>query len=162
VGDRVKVGDAVGDVTGKTLLVTRIRTIKNVDSSIPNAMVLNAHIFNYSSSAAESGLILNTSVTIGYDAPWQTVHRLLIDAAGSTGDILGEPEPFVLQTSLNDFYVTYELNAFTRKPNQMAVIYSELHQNIQDKFNEAGGEIITALQRAARREPHDCSQGLSA
>ena len=143
VGDRVKVGDAIGDVTEKTLLVTRIRTIKNVDISIPNSMVLSSHIINFSSSARETGLILHTSVSIGYDAPWETVHQLLIDAAGNTEHILNEPQPFVLQTSLDDFYVTYELNAFTDQPNRMATIYSELHQNIQNKFNQAGVEIMS-------------------
>jgi small-conductance mechanosensitive channel len=150
VGDRVKVGDAVGDVTEKTLLVTRIRTIKNVDISIPNAMVLSTHIVNYSSSAEDAGLILHTSVTIGYDAPWSKVHELLIEAARAIEDILPDPSPFVLQTSLDDFYVTYELNAYTNRPNRMAQIYSSLHQKIQDRFNEAGVEIMSPHYNAVR------------
>ncbi|WP_455389245.1 mechanosensitive ion channel family protein [Petrachloros mirabilis] len=144
LGDRVKIADTVGDVTEKTLLVTRIRTVKNVDITIPNSQILGAHIINYSSvSMSPDPLILNTSVTIGYDAPWRTVHDLLKQAAAATTNILTDPEPFVLQTSLNDFYVTYELNAYTGAPNKMAVTYSELHQNIQDKFNEAGVEIMS-------------------
>jgi small-conductance mechanosensitive channel len=143
VGDRVKIGEAVGDVIEKTLLVTRIRTIKNVEIAIPNAMVLNSHIINYCSSAKEHGLILHTSVTIGYDAPWRKVHELLIAAAISTEDIMKDPKPFVFQTSLDDFYVSYQINAFTDRPNEMARIYSALHQNIQDKFNEAGMEILS-------------------
>lgn len=142
-GDRVRIGETMGDVLGKTLLVTRIRTIKNEDISIPNAMVLSSHIINYSSSAQEQGLILHTGVTIGYDAPWRQVHELLIAAARDTERILKEPKPFVFQTSLDDFYVSYELNAFTDQPSYMARIYSDLHQNIQDKFNEAGVEIMS-------------------
>lgn len=142
-GDRVKIADTVGDVIERTLLVTRIRTIKNVDISIPNSMVLSNHLINFSSIAKDQGLILHTSVTIGYDAPWKTVHGLLIDAAKNTTHILKTPEPFVLQTSLDDFYVTYEINAYTDQPNKMAVIYAELHQNIQDKFNEGGVEIMS-------------------
>lgn len=143
VGDRVKIADTSGDVMEKTLLVTRIRTIKNVDVTIPNAMVLGSHLINFSSVAREQGLILHTSVTIGYDAPWRTVHALLISAARATAHILPNPEPFVLQTSLDDFYVTYEINAYTDQPHKMANIYAELHQNIQDKFNEAGVEIMS-------------------
>jgi len=144
LGDRVKIADTVGDVTEKTLLVTRIRTIKNVDITIPNSLILGAHIVNYSSvSMSTEPLILNTAVTIGYDAPWRRVHDLLKQAAVATTNILADPEPFVLQTSLNDFYVTYELNAYTGAPNKMAVTYSELHQHIQDKFNEAGVEIMS-------------------
>jgi small-conductance mechanosensitive channel len=144
VGDRVKIADTVGDITEKTLLVTRIRTIKNVDVTIPNALVLSSHIINYSSSAMmPPPLILHTSLTIGYDAPWQKVHELLIAAAKQTTHILEAPEPFVLQTSLDDFYVRYEINAYTGAPNKMATIYSELHQHIQDQFNEAGVGIMS-------------------
>ena len=143
VGDRVRIADTTGDVMEKTLLVTRVRTIKNVDITIPNAMVLSSHLVNFSSCARQQGLILHTSVTIGYDAPWRKVHELLIAAARATTHILAKPEPFVLQTNLNDFYVTYEINAYTDQPNLMATIYAELHQNIQDKFNEAGVEIMS-------------------
>jgi small-conductance mechanosensitive channel len=106
-------------------------------------MVLGSHLVNFSACARDQGLILHTSVTIGYDAPWRTVHELLIAAARATTYIMAKPDPFVLQTSLNDFYVTYELNAYTDQPNRMATIYAELHQNIQDKFNEAGVEIMS-------------------
>ena len=144
VGDRVKIADTFGDVIEKTLLVTRVRTIKNVDITIPNALVLSSHIINFSSSVTNpQPLILHSSVTIGYDAPWRKVHELLIAAARATTHILATPEPFVLQTGLNDFYVTYEINAYTDQPNLMATIYAELHQNIQDTFNEAGVEIMS-------------------
>jgi small-conductance mechanosensitive channel len=161
IGDRVKIADTVGDVVRKTLLITRVRTIKNVDVTIPNAMVLASHITNYNSSAKERGLILHTSLSIGYGAPWRRVHELLVAAAEATDGILKNPAPFVLQTALSDFYVSYELNAYTEKPNEMARIYSDLHENIQDTFNQAGVEIMsphyTALRegnRAAIPEEH--------
>ncbi|HIJ94250.1 MAG TPA: mechanosensitive ion channel family protein [Desulfuromonadales bacterium] len=150
VGDRIKISDAVGDVIENNLLITRIRTIKNVDVTVPNAMVLASHITNYSSSAEEHGLILHTTVTIGYDAPWRQVHELLIAAARATENILELPAPFVLQTSLDDFYVSYQINAFTDKPAVMARTYSVLHQNIQEKFNEAGVEIMSPHYSALR------------
>jgi small-conductance mechanosensitive channel len=150
IGDRVKIADTMGDVIEKRLLVTRVRTIKNVDVTIPNSMVLGSHIINFSSSAQERGLILHTGVTIGYDAPWRKVHELLIAAAEATEHILKEPKPFILQNSLDNSYVSYELNAYTDQPNIMTIIYSELHQNIQDKFNEAGVEIMSPQYSAVR------------
>jgi small-conductance mechanosensitive channel len=116
IGDRVKIADTMGDVIAKTLLVTRVRTIKNVDITVPNAMVLSSHIINFSSSANRRGVILHTAVTIGYDVPWKKVHELLIAAADGVERIQEEPKPFVLQTGLNDYHVTYELNAYTDKP----------------------------------------------
>jgi len=151
VGDRIKIGEITGDVIEKSVLVTRVRTIKNEEITIPNATILTSHTVNYTASARELGLILHTSVTIGYDVPWKQVHQLLIDAALATKDILNdERKPFVLQTSLDDFYVAYQLNAYTADSHRIAAIYSELHQNIQDKFNEAGVEILSPHYRAGR------------
>lgn len=150
LGDRVKIGEVTGQVVEKTLLVTRIRTTKNEDITVPNASILSGHTINYSTSSKELGLILHTSVTIGYDVPWRKVHELLIEAAVATHGINISKEPFVLQTSLDDWYVAYQLNAFTDLPEQMPAIYSELHGNIQDKFNEAGVEIMSPHYRAVR------------
>jgi len=143
IGDRVRIGEHVGDVVQKNFLVTRIRTIRNVVITLANTSVMNSEIVNYSHSLGDRPPALNTSVTIGYGAPWRTVHQLLMDAALSTRHILRDPAPFVLQNALNDFYVTYEINAYTDQPNRMEYIYAELHQNIQDKFNEGGVEIMS-------------------
>jgi len=143
IGDCVEVGNTKGEVLEKTLLVTRIRTRKEEIVTIPNGTVLTTSVINYSAQAVQGGVILYTTVTIGYDEPWRQVHKLLIDAALATSQILPNPNPFVLQTALNDFYVSYQLNAYTDQPRWMPEIYSELHQNIQDKFNEAGVEIMS-------------------
>jgi small-conductance mechanosensitive channel len=143
IGDRVQIGATTGDVIDRSLLVTTVRTIKNEDVTIPNNVVLSGHIVNYTQEVERQGLILYTSVTIGYDTPWREVHKALLAAAMATPDILETPEPFVLQTALNDFFVSYQINAYTKDPERMAAIYSALHQNIQDKFNEAGLEILS-------------------
>lgn len=152
VGDRIKIGEITGDVIEKSMLVTRIRTTKNEDITMPNATVLSGHTINYTTSASELGLILYSSVTIGYDVPWKQVHELLISAAIATPGVIDDEnrKPFVLQISLDDFYVSYQINAFTTESHQTASIYSALHQNIQDKFNEAGVEIMSPHYRATR------------
>ena len=149
-GDRVKIADTTGDVLEKTLLVTRVRTIKNVEVVIPNSAILSSQILNYSALARTRGLILNTTVTIGYDASWRTVHELLVNAALRTEGILPDPRPFVLETSLNDFHISYELNAYTDRANEIQDIYSHLHEGIQDSFNRAGVEIMSPTYYALR------------
>jgi small-conductance mechanosensitive channel len=143
VGDRVKIADFTGDVVETGLQVTHLQTIKNEEIIVPNSMIVNSHVINYSSLARKKGLILHTTVSIGYDAPWRQVHAMLLMAAEKTAGLLREPAPFVLQKSLDDFYVTYELNAYTDTPQGMARIYSELHKNIQDAFNEYGVQIMS-------------------
>ena len=150
IGDRIKIGDIFGDVIEKTLLVTRLKTIKNEIITIPNSSILSGNTINYSSEAIATGLIIHSTVTIGYDAPWKNVHQALIDAALRTDMIKHEPVPFVLQTSLDDFFVSYQINAYTKEPNKQALIYSDLHQHIQDICNERGIEIMSPHYRAAR------------
>ncbi len=149
-GDRVRIGEVTGDVIEKSLLVTRIRTIKNEEITVPNSAVLNGHTINYTTAAEDRGLILYTTVTIGYDVPWKKVHEALIHAALDAEGVEKDPKPFVLQTSLDDFYVSYQLNCYTRQPAKSAVWYSNIHSNIQDRFNEAGIEILSPHYRAAR------------
>ena len=120
IGDRIKIGENLGIVLEKSMLVTRIRTVKNEEITIPNATVLSGHTVNYTTSAKDLGLILHTTVTIGYDVPWPKVHELLIKAANAADGVVktDNKKPFVLQTSLDDFYVAYELNAYTDQPEK--------------------------------------------
>ncbi|MBN7812779.1 mechanosensitive ion channel family protein [Algoriphagus sp. H41] len=149
-GDRIKIADVSGDVIEKTLLVTRIKTIKNEVITIPNSSVLTGNTVNYTLHANLQGLIVHTTITLGYDLPWRKVHQTLIDAALATDMIEREPRPFVLQTSLDDFYVSYQLNAYTREASKQAVVYSELHKNIQDFCRDRGIEIMSPHYRASR------------
>lgn len=151
LGDRVKIGDVVGDVIEKSMLVTRVRTIKNEIVSIPNSTVMSSHTINYSNESEQGhGLILHTTVTIGYDVPWKDMHQALLNAADRTELLLKDPKPFVLQTSLDDFYVSYQINGYTKHPNKQASTYSELHKNIQDCCNEVGIEILSPHYRNQR------------
>lgn len=151
IGDRVKIGEVFGDVIEKSMLVTRVKTTKNEIISIPNSTVMSSHTVNYSNESENGdGLILHTTITIGYDVAWKLMHETLLKAADRTDLLLKNPKPFVLQTSLDDFYVSYQINAFTKNPNKQAGIYSDLHQNIQDCCNEVGIEILSPHYRAAR------------
>lgn len=150
VGDWVKIGDNMGEVTQQTMLATHLKTIKNEEIILPNSVVLGSYITNYSLLAQRDGLILYTSVTIGYDQPWRRIHELLIEAALKTKNILQTPAPFVLQNALDDSYVQYEINAYTDKPLLMVFTYSDLRANIQDAFFNAGVEIMSPSFHAVR------------
>lgn len=150
IGEIVKIQDTTGEVAGKYLLTTRVRTFKNEVVSFPNSLVLSNSVTNYSRMAREGGLAVYTTVTAGYDVPWQQVHELLIAAARDTQHVLKTPAPFVLQTSLNDYNVSYQLNAFTRQPELLPRLNSELHQHIQNRFAAAGIELMSPAYSALR------------
>jgi small-conductance mechanosensitive channel len=152
IGDHIRVGDVIGDVVEKNFLAIRICTPSNQVITIPSSTLLNSEVINFNISSRElnRNLILQTSVTLGYDVPWREATTSLIEAAVATRHILPEPAPFVLQTKLGDHAISYQLNAFTSEPNQMVFIYSELHQNIQDRFNENGIEILSPSYTSIR------------
>lgn len=153
LGDRVQVAEFVGDVLQKRLLVTRLRSLKNEEIVVPNSLILNSNVVNYNTLAAECGLILHTTVGIGYEVPWRQVEAMLMESAARTEGLLREPEPFVLQLALGDFAVTYELNAYCDEPTRMMALYTELHRNILDIFNEYGVQIMTPAYETDPEQP---------
>jgi len=150
IGDRIRVGDVFGDVIEKTPFVIRVMTHKKELVTVPNSTILSSNVTNYSTSAHEQGVILYTTVTMGYDVPWRRVEELLIQAAIKTEYILQEPPPFVLQLGLNDFSASYQLCVYTKNPQLQADIYSSINKNIQDVFTEAGIEMINPHYQAIR------------
>jgi small-conductance mechanosensitive channel len=150
LGDHIKVGETMGIVVEKTAFATRVRTLKKEYITVPNSNILSSNVINYSNSELQGGLVIHTTVTIGYDVPWRQVQQILINAAKKTANLNLEIAPFVLQTSLDDFYVAYQLNAHTNEPNKQPTILNELHQNIQDGFKEANIEILSPHYRAER------------
>ena len=150
LGDRIRLNDTTGNVIEKTPFVTRLRTTKNEVVTIPNSFIMSSHTVNFSESARQFGLIIHTTVTIGYDAPWRQVHQLLINATRLTPGVLEHPKPFVLETELQDYYPCYQINAYIKEADKYGDIMSALHQNIQDIFNEAGVEIMSPHYYAKR------------
>jgi small-conductance mechanosensitive channel len=153
LGDRVKIGDTVGDVTEMRLQVTHLKTIKNEEVVIPNSSILNNEVVNYSSLAKTRGLILHTKVGIGYETPWRQVEAMLLVAAERTPGLMPEPAPFVRQLALGDFAVTYEINGYCDNAQAMNRIYTTLHQNILDVFNEHGVQIMTPAYEGDPEQP---------
>lgn len=156
IGDIIRIGDTTGEVIEKSLFVTRILTFKQETITTPNAAVLNSNVINFNAVSRESNryLVLYTTITLGYDVSWRKIHEVLIEAAKATPGIVHEPAPFVLQTQLNDFNVSYELNAHSDSPQTMPVVYSNLHQNIQDYCNQAGIEILSPTYSSLRDGNH--------
>ena len=153
LGDRIQVGDIMGEVTEIRLQVTHLRTPKNEEVVMPNSVLLNSNVINYSVLARSRGLILHTTVGIGYETPWRQVEAMLLEAAGRTPGLLREPTAFVLQKSLGDFCVVYEINVYCNEPAQMPQLYSLLHRSILDVFNEYGVQIMTPAYEGDPEQP---------
>ena len=153
VGDRVRIGEHIGEVSQVRLLTTYLRSPKNEQVIIPNSMILNSEVVNYSTLAKQSGLILHTNVGIGYETPWRQVEAMLLESARRTPGLKAQPEPFVLQKKLGDFAVDYEINVYTDDASRILALYSALHRNILDVFNEYGVQIMTPAYEGDPEQP---------
>jgi len=153
-GDFIKIGEILGTVKEKTPFAIRIMTPKNEEITVPNSSIMSAHTVNYSHSARENRLVLYATVTIGYDTPWRQVHELLIAAAMRTRHVLAEPPPFVLQRALDNFFAEYQINVYVTEEKLMPRIYSELYENIQDVFKDAGLDMTSPAYQSFRGENH--------
>lgn len=143
VGDRIQVGDKIGDVVEIKLMETLIKSTKNELISIPNAQLLNSEVVNYTRKVDGRGLLVHTTVGIGYEEPPGKVKAMLIEAAHRTNGLKKSPAPFVLWTQLGDYAISYEINAFTSRGGSLPQIKSDLHENIVEIFNANGTQIMT-------------------
>jgi len=143
VGDRVKIGETIGDITEKGLFVTRVKAWSSETVTIPNGKVLAGEVINLSAAVNDTGLSVLITAGIGYDVDWRKVHELMKEAARNTAGIEKQPEPFVMQTNLGDYAVSYLLIGKTMEPQKERFVASDLRANLLDAFNKAGIEIMT-------------------
>jgi len=144
VGEYVRIQDCEGTVIHIGRFVTRLRTGSGEEIVLPNALVVGNVTRNFS-RAGQRGSLLETGITIGYDAPWRQVHAMLLEAAAAIPQVLRDPEPFVLQKALSDFYVAYSLvtHIAPDEDSNRGEVASALHAMIQDVFNRNGVQIMS-------------------
>jgi len=154
-GEYVRVAEHEGTIVEMGMFTTRVRTGLGEELTLPNSLVLGAVTKNYSRAVKGRGFVLDTAVTIGYDAPWRQVHAMLVEAARRTEGVLASPAPHVFQTALSDFYVEYRLvcQAVQSEPRPRAEVLSCLHGNVQDVFNEHGVQIMSPHYLGDPAEP---------
>jgi small-conductance mechanosensitive channel len=142
-GEWVRVNEIEGEVLEVGPLAAKVRTVEGQEVTIPNSVLVGTLTTNYTRLGYTDGMIASTTVTIGYDAPWRQVHALLLLAAERTTNIRKQPEPYVLQRHLSDFYPEYTLIVRLGDPKLRVETLSKLHSNIQDAFNEFGVQIMS-------------------
>ena len=148
VGDRIEVDDTIGDVIEIRFMETLLNTTKNEMVSIPNSQLLNSKVRNYSKKVDGPGLLLHTTVGIGYEEPPEKVTAMLIKAAKMTRGLKKTPSPFVLWNGLGDYAISYEINAYTTRGSSLPQLTSDLHENIVKVFNANGTQIMTPSYEA--------------
>ena len=137
VGDFVRIGEREGVVVEKNAFITRLRDIKGNMITVPNNSMLSQQTVNFTAAARQNGgSIVHSEFTFTYKVPRQTIEKYLLMGADRCELLLKEPKPFVLVTSLEDFYTRYEINGYTLETDRLFEVYSQLHKHILDVFRE--------------------------
>ena len=139
----MRVNEIEGMVSEVGALSVKVINSRKEEVTVPNAVIVGTTVKNYSRLCRDTGPALTTGVTIGYDAPWRVVYEMLLTAADRTAGICKQPAPIVYQPELSDFYVVYQLMVRVETGADRLKVLTELHQNIQDAFNERGVQIMS-------------------
>lgn len=142
-GDFVRIGEVEGMVSEVGAISTKLVTMSKEEVTIPNSVLIENTISNYSQCFSGSASLISTKITIGYDTPWRQVHTMLVMAADQVDGICKTPKPYVFQRALTDFYAEYELFAVVDVPMERLEALSALHAKIQDIFNTYGVQIMS-------------------
>jgi small-conductance mechanosensitive channel len=153
VGEFVAVGETEGVVTEMGALATKLRTMRREEITIPNGLMASDKLVNYTRLAAEQGMLLSTSIAIGYDVPWQRVGELLTEASVGTPGIVPEPAPRVLPWELNEFYVRYQLHVHLAPGADRVASRAALNARILEVFAAAGVQIMTPHYESQPERP---------
>lgn len=148
IGDRIRTSandDLIGDVIEITILYTKLRTIRNELVAVPNQMLLQQQIINYSGLDVLACVI---EVSQTYEQKRQRIESLLLEAAEKTKEIVRDPQPTVLLKRLESYAAVYELRAYTNKPNEFLKIQSELRKNVYDIFQMQGIDLTVPQAQA--------------
>lgn len=135
VGDFITVGDHFGKVVSRGLLDTEIQTENRELIAIPNATFTQKPVV----VARRSGVILTSTVSLGYDIPHSTIEPLMVAAAAKAG----LEEPFIHVLSLGDFAVNYKVCGLLTDVERILTVRSDLNRQILDIVHGAGLEIVS-------------------
>lgn len=134
IGDLVEVGEFYGHVEQITLRSTRIVTSDGRMLAVPNNEMINTTVASYTNFPT---LRLDIPVTIGVDEDIQRVRDLLLEVVKNDDDFLDLPEPRVVVTSLNDYNVEIELQAWIKNERNHVEMRTQLRERVFNELNAA-------------------------
>lgn len=139
VGDRVTVGDTLGDVLEINMRSTTIRTLTNIAIIVPNSEFISREVINW--SHGDPKVRLDLPVGVSYNSDLDNVLRSLREVADENPDVLKEPKTEINFIEFGDSSWNLELRAWLESPKRYQIVRSDLNCAIVKKFRENSIEI---------------------
>ncbi len=135
LGDFIKIEENFGRVTKKGLFRTEIQTEDRDFTTLPNLYLASNPI----KIVRESGTIISTTVSLGYDIDRSLIKKHLLIAAEESG----LTDPYVFIKSLGDFSITYKIHGILKDINKYFTTNSLLNEKVIDHLHKNEIEIVS-------------------
>lgn len=135
VGDFIRVGELFGRVSERGLFDTEIQTENRELIAIPNATFITQSV----SVARSSGVIISTTLSLGYDIAYADVEPLMLEAAEEAG----LSDPYVHILALGDFSISYRVCGLLKDLEGILTARSKLHHQLLRFLHGADIEIVS-------------------
>ncbi|MBW1750250.1 MAG: mechanosensitive ion channel family protein, partial [Deltaproteobacteria bacterium] len=139
VGDTIEIGTDMGEVKKLGLRSTIIQTFDNAEIVIPNSDLIAGQVTNWTLAERKARVKIPVGVAYGSDIP--KVLEILLAVAGEHPMILTTPAPNALFLAFGASSLDFELRVWIAEFTDRRQVQSELNQEINSEFADAGIEI---------------------
>jgi small-conductance mechanosensitive channel len=146
-GDFVTVDDYFGRVVERGLFDTEIQTENRELVAFPNTYMINTPL----TVTRNSGTVIATTLSLGYDIHHSRVESLLLDAA----EKCGLEAPFVQILELGDYSITYKISGILTEVESLLTARSNLYRSVLDTLHGNSIEIVSPAFMNQRRVADD-------
>ena len=137
VGDYVEAGGVSGTVADVGIFYTKIRTGDNKMIQVPNSQIANEKIVNYTS---EEKRRVDLKFTASYDAPVESVKKVLEEVVSSHPLVWDTPAHFVRVSNYGDSAIEYSVRGWCATGDYWTV-YFDVMEQVKVAFDKAGIEM---------------------
>lgn len=140
VGDRIEIQSVGtwGDVTDIGLRTTRIRTRDNRMVIVPNSIISNNQVINY--SYPDPRYRIETHVDIAFGSDVEATRRLLIDTVRQVEGVLGDKPVDALYIDMSSAAMKFRVRWWIESYVDTRRMFDRVHTAIQNALDEAGIE----------------------
>jgi potassium efflux system protein len=139
VGDVVTVENTTGTVTDIRMRATTITNWDRQEFVVPNKTLITSTLLNWTLSAPVNRIVIPVGVAYGSDT--ELARRTLLEVAADHPRIMNDPAPMATFEQFADSSLTLTLRAFLPDMDSRLATITELHTEIDRRFQAAGIEI---------------------
>ena len=146
VGDTIEAQMVVGTVSEIQIFVTKLVTANNQTIFIPNGILSNGVIINYSLEGIRRADLV---FSLSYDTNIKMAKDIVMQVMLSQPKILKNPEPTVVVKNLTDSAIQLAIRPWSKNQDFVAMS-SDVFENCKEAFDKAGIAIQPFVRESSK------------